>query len=214
MRKKSHISLAKFLVNNMHDQDLQAHKKAFYIGSILPDLKPSFFTKHHTIDETFMDLIDEIKKITVDYDINKGINGYYARHLGVVTHYLSDYCTFPHNSVFEGNMREHMHYEKDLKFSLKEYIDNEEVQRERSYKFHTLDEIIHFITRTHKEYMKALKVVHEDILYIINLCYKVVDAILMFLEMALQKLEFNLSNKMNMGLGYKNELGLGYSKVI
>lgn len=191
MRKKSHISLARFLVDRMQVQDLHDHKKSFYIGSILPDIKPSFLTKRHTIDETFETLIDEINKITTDYDINKGINCYYARHLGVITHYLSDYCTFPHNSIFEGNIKEHMQYEKLLKNSLKEYISRDEVLRERkqNQKFHSPEEIIHFIKKTHKEYMKSLKDVHEDIQYIIYLCFKVVDAILTFLDMALARLQ-------------------------
>lgn len=205
MRKKSHISLAKFLVNNMQVQDLQDHKKAFYIGSILPDLKPSFLTKRHNIDETFDVLIEEIRKITVDYDINKGINSYYARHLGIITHYLSDYCTFPHNSIFEGNMREHVYYEKDLKYTLKEYVHSEDAIRERSQDCHTLDEIIRFIKKMHKEYLKALKIVNEDVQYIIDLCYKVVDAILMFLELALSKLD--------KGFFIKSKIDLGYLKV-
>ncbi|MDD3173915.1 MAG: zinc dependent phospholipase C family protein [Herbinix sp.] len=197
MRKKSHISLAKFLVNNMQVQDLKEHKKSFYIGSILPDLKPSFLTKRHTFDETFETLIDEIKKITVDYDINKGINRYYARHLGVVTHYLSDYCTFPHNSIFEGTITEHIYYEKELKYSLKEYVNREDTQRERKHGpvLCTFDEIIHLILKTHKEYLKALKDVHKDIQYIIDLCYKVVDAILSFFELAMIQLHKNLNHQ-------------------
>lgn len=183
MRKKSHISLARFLLDNLQVQDLHDHKKSFYIGSILPDIKPSFLTKRHTIEETFGILINEIKKITVDYDMNKGINRYYARHLGVVTHYLSDYCTFPHNSVFEGSMREHMSYEKELKSSLKEYVLREDVQRDRLQRFHSLEDIVHYIIKTHKEYLRALKAVHEDIRFIIDLCYKVVDAIITFFEM-------------------------------
>jgi hypothetical protein len=179
----------------MQVKDLQEHKKSFYIGSILPDLKPSFITKRHTIDETFDDLIDEINKITIDYDVNKGINCYYARHLGVVTHYLSDYCTFPHNTIFEGNMKEHMHYEKDLKYSLKEYVNREDVQRERNQNFHSADEIIRYIRKAHKEYLKALKVVHEDVVFIIDLCFKVVDAILLFFEMAFNKLRKELEHK-------------------
>lgn len=202
MRKKSHISLARYLVDNMQVQDLQDHKKAFYIGSILPDLQPSFLTKRHTIEETFDDLIGEIRKITVEYDINKGINGYYARHLGVITHYLSDYCTFPHNSVFEGNIKEHMDYEKDLKLSLKEYVNREDVQRERSETYHTTDEIIRFIKKTHKEYLKALKEVHNDIQFIIDLCFKVVDAILRFFEKAIEKFEEELVRKYKMQVEY------------
>jgi hypothetical protein len=174
----------------MQVQDLTEHRKAFYIGSVLPDLKPSFITKRHTIEDTFGILIDEIKKITVDYDINKGITGYYARHLGVITHYLSDYCTYPHNHIFHGSISEHVYYEKELKFSLKEYVNSEDNQRERKacQIFCNVDEIIHIIVQTHKEYLRALKNVHKDIQYIIDLCYKVVDLILSFFEVAIARL--------------------------
>ncbi len=194
MRKKSHISLAKFLMISMQVQDLEEHKKSFYIGSILPDLKPSFLTKRHTFDETFEILTNEIKKITVDYDINKGINGYYARHLGVITHYLSDYCTFPHNEIFDGSISAHMQYEKELKFSLKEYINCLDTQREKRQCqiFYSLDELLLFIIQTHKEYLKALKCIHKDIQYIIDLCYKVVDAILSFFQKAFSQMHNGL----------------------
>lgn len=202
MRKKSHISLARYLVNNMQVQDLKDHRKAFFIGSILPDLMPSFLTKRHTIEETFEDLIREIKKITVDYDINKGISAYYARHLGVITHYLSDYCTFPHNSVFEGSFKEHVYYEKDLKFQLREYVNRDDVGRERTMVFHTFEEIIHTITKAHKEYLKAIKEVKVDIQHIIDLCYRVVDAIISFFEMAIEKLEAELLAKHRLRMEY------------
>jgi len=186
LRKKSHISLAKYLMENMNVNDLNEHWKSFYIGSILPDLKPSFLTKRHSIDETFDILIQEIRKITVDYDIRQGINSYFARHLGVITHYLADYCTFPHNSDFEGSLKEHMYYEKDLKFSLKEYVTREDMQRERcpNGKLKTIDDIIHVIQKTHAEYRKAVKSIKVDMHYIVDLCYKVVDAILQFFEIA------------------------------
>ncbi len=207
MRKKSHISLAKYLMNNMNVQDLSEHKKAFYIGSILPDLTPSFLTKRHTIEETFEILIDEIKKITVDYDINRGINSYYARHLGVITHYLSDYCTFPHNSSFDGTLSEHVYYEKELKLSLRSYVESEASRRERttSKKLHTTEDFIHFILKTHKEYLKAVSCVKADIHFIIELCYRVVDAILMFFELALESLGH--------GLIYKSALQPEYGKL-
>lgn len=197
MRKKSHISLAKFLVDNMQVQDLMEHKKSFYIGSVLPDLKPSFITKRHTIDDTFEILIDEIKKITVDYDMDKGINRYYARHLGVVTHYLSDYCTYPHNDIFQGSISDHVYYEKELKYSLKEYVESEDNQRERisSQLFCNIDEIIGLIAKTHNEYLKVMKNVNKDIQFIIDLCYKVVDLILSFFEMEIAGLHHKLNTR-------------------
>lgn len=196
MRKKSHISLARFLMNSMQVDELSEHKKAFYIGSILPDLKPSFLTQKHSIEETFGILIEEIKKVTVDYDINKGINGYYARHLGVITHYLADYCTFPHNSIFKGSLKDHLYYEKELKFSLKEYIQGEDVQKEcEAENFESIEDVIGFISKTHSEYLKALKEVKEDIEYIVELCYKVVHAILKFFDKAYIMLTSGINNK-------------------
>ena len=105
MRKKSHISLASFILKNMEKHNLHEHKKAFYLGSILPDLKPSFLTRRHNIEGTFDILIKEIKRLTIYYDVNKGIGRYYARHLGIITHYLADYCTYPHNSEYTHNCR-------------------------------------------------------------------------------------------------------------
>lgn len=189
MRKKSHISLAKFLMNNMEFEDLNEHKKAFYVGSILPDCSPSFLTRKHTIEETFPILIKEIKKITVNYDMEQGITTYYCRHLGVVTHYLADYFTFPHNAIFNGSLKEHCAYEKQLKNSFKTYVKEEDTQRirEKGSKFNSFDEIVGFIIMTHKEYLKALKVVKEDCQFIVDLVYKVVDAILQIFELNLTK---------------------------
>ncbi len=202
MRKKSHLSLAKLLLKNMKMPDLNEHKKAFYLGSILPDLKPSFITRKHNIDETFGILLEEIRKITVEYDVNKGINGYFARHLGVITHYLADYCTYPHNPEFLGTFNEHMTYEKELKLMMKAYNHQEAARwdREEYGISHSLEEIERFILKTHREYRRAIKAVKIDIQYIHYLCHKVVDAILGFFEWAFhlnmdgsrQKEQFNL----------------------
>ena len=190
MRKKSHILLARFLVHNNKEHQLNGHRKSFYIGSILPDIKFSFFTKRHTFEETFDILIDEIKRITIDYDFNKGISRYYARHLGIITHYLADYCTFPHNSCYTGTMTDHVYYEKEMKYQLREYIEIDDIHQKsiQGHMLETLDEIIQFIKTTHKEYLATLKAVKQDVRYIIELCSKVVDAILTFFNMAFEAL--------------------------
>ncbi len=184
MRKKSHISLASYLIKSMRTQELNNHKKAFYIGSILPDCVPSFITRKHCIEDTFGILKDEIIKITDDYDMDKGITGYYCRHLGVITHYLADYFTFPHNEIFKGSLREHCSYEKDLKFAFRAYVKSEDAKhiRVKNGTFHTVDEICKFIKQTHDEYLKAIKVIKIDCMYIVELCHKVVDAILQIFE--------------------------------
>lgn len=184
MRKKSHISLAKYIINNMGTEELIIHKKAFYIGSILPDCVPSFITKRHSIDDTFETLKNEIQKITEKFDVSQGMNSYYCRHLGVVTHYIADYFTFPHNKIFKGTIKEHCSYENDLKKSFRDYVRFDTTQKERDAKlqFRTVEEICKFITFMHKEYLEAKKVVKVDCEYIVRICHEVVDAILLFFE--------------------------------
>ena len=63
MRKKSHISLAKYIVDSLEEQDLVKHKKAFYLGSILPDCKPSFLTVKHEMEGTFPKLQQDLKRL-------------------------------------------------------------------------------------------------------------------------------------------------------
>ena len=53
MRKKSHISLAQYIVKDMEVPVMMDHRKAFYLGSILPDCKPSFLTQRHEFEGTF-----------------------------------------------------------------------------------------------------------------------------------------------------------------
>jgi hypothetical protein len=184
MRKKSHISLVKYLANSKGMEELLSCKKSLYVGSILPDCTPSFITRRHSIEETFDILKKEIRKITQDYDVNKGIGPYYCRHLGIVTHYIADYFTFPHNSIYPGNIKGHCEYENELKFALRKYVltDEAKKKRESSIIFTSIEEIFEYIKEKHQEYLEALKAVKFDCLYIVDLCHKVVDAILQFLE--------------------------------
>lgn len=184
MRKKSHISLARYLVNSIGMEKLQDHKKAFYIGSILPDCVPSFITRRHCIDDTFDILKKEIEKLTEDYSTEKGVNMYYCRHLGVITHYIADYFTLPHNKTFLGSIKDHCTYEKELKFALKEYVSSDEAQRTREEvpTCYTVEAICEFIEKMHKKYLMAVQAVSVDCQYIVELCHTVVDAILKFIE--------------------------------
>jgi hypothetical protein len=193
MRKKSHISLASYLLKSMELEELNDHKKAFYLGSILPDCIPSFLTRKHTIHETFDILRDEISKITDQYDMEKGITCYYSRHLGVITHYIADYFTYPHNPIFEGTLLEHCNYENDLKHEFRAYVKSIDAIKLRENKpiFSTVDEILLFIKAMHDEYLKVIKVVKVDCIYIVELCHKVVDAILQILQLSFKVNKYN-----------------------
>ena len=64
MRKKSHISLARYMVENLKDEELKHHKFSFYLGSILPDIKPSFLYKRHEMDGTFPYVSRHIRRLS------------------------------------------------------------------------------------------------------------------------------------------------------
>lgn len=184
VRKKSHISVAKYIVNNINTQELDDHKKAFYLGSILPDCKPSFLTKKHEFTGTFEQVREDIRNLTVDCDIMGRNERVYWRRLGEVIHYMADYFTFPHNHTYEGNLKDHCIYEKHLKKYLKSYIKSGEAirQQKEMKSFKNVDGLFSYIEASHKEYLKFKRSVEEDVKYIILLCQQVVVAIVQLLN--------------------------------
>ena len=115
MRKKSHISLAWYLMNSEGMESIQRHRGLFYIGSVLPDCLPSFIVRKHTMEDSFGVVEKELRKMVSHYNPREGLNRRFFIHLGVITHYISDYFTFPHNQNFPGNLKDHCIYEEELK---------------------------------------------------------------------------------------------------
>lgn len=188
MRKKSHISLARYIVGSMEEQDLSKHKKAFYLGSILPDCKPSFLTERHEIEGTFSKVQDNLKELVEkrqDSEINLRV---FYRNLGEIIHYVADYFTFPHNAHYPGNLKDHCVYEEHLKDSLREYIRSGEAEKSRIWiqknaaQFSSTEAICEFIQRAHEAYIKIKNTVGEDCRQIVALCYQVVEAVILLIK--------------------------------
>lgn len=189
MRKKSHISLAKHIVNISDIPGFDKHRKAFYVGSILPDCKPSFLTKRHEITETF-DLVEKgIQKLTKGYRDIEDLSTMYFTKLGEVIHYIADYFTFPHNKEYSGNMKQHCIYEGKLKHKLRAYIRNLDEKDLRKWKynlkleeleqFNSVADICEFLKKEHRNYIRrGTHSVEEDCKYIVGICSKVAMAIL------------------------------------
>lgn len=180
MRKKSHISLAKYIVDDVKVPELAAHRKAFYLGSILPDCKPSFLTQRHEFNKTFDMVQKEICELSGNRELVRRNARAYMRHLGEVIHYIADYFTFPHNETYEGSLKDHCYYEKNLKFYLRWYVQSGEAFRERLEErlFQTPEAIVAFIRNAHREYLSRKRNVEEDCRYIVRVCRQVVRAIL------------------------------------
>ena len=191
MRKKSHISLARYIVGTMDLEELKEHKKAFYLGSILPDCKPSFLTKRHEINGTFDDVKRYIFDLTTFCDITDINSRAYFRNLGQVIHYIADYFTFPHNDIYQGSIKDHCMYEKKLKHTLNKYIKSKEAEKNKrqAKNFKTPEALLDYVLKAYDEYLKVKKSAAEDCRYIVGICHTVVEAVINLLN---QKLEKNL----------------------
>ena len=178
MRKKSHISLARFLVRKAGDDVLRRRWKAFYVGSLLPDCRPSFLTVRHEYEETF-DLVErKIRSLTEDAGRRPEDSMRYMIDLGQIFHYIADYFTFPHNSNYSGSLKDHCIYEKYLKFRLRSYIRERACVpcAEEGEQLYSVEDILDYIRRNHREYMKEFRSVEEDCEYITRVCLQVLAA--------------------------------------
>ena len=178
MRKKSHISLARFLVRMAGDDVLRRRWKAFYVGSLLPDCRPSFLTMRHEYDGT-IDLVErKIRSLMEDSARFPEDSMRYMIDLGQIFHYIADYFTFPHNSNYPGSLKDHCVYEKYLKFRLRAYIRERACTlcADEGVRLDSVEEILAYIRRNHREYMKTYSSVEEDCEYITRVCLQVLAA--------------------------------------
>lgn len=176
MRKKSHISLAGYLVRGLRVEELNAHKKAFYLGSILPDLNPKMIKEPHEFSTSY-----EMLKENICQTVEEGARGGCGeralwRRLGVIAHYLADYFTFPHNTSYKGNLRDHCAYEREMKYQMREFVRTPEAvsmlrrHRIEAGKIRDLDGLFDYIERMHGSYMQMEHTVSEDCWWILKLC--------------------------------------------
>lgn len=179
MRKKSHILLARYLADQMEMADsLQSHRKAFCLGNILPDIRPSFLTTKHEYFGTFETVQEKIARLVED-----GPEAYkervFWRRLGEVVHYIADYFTFPHNRTYTGTLIEHGQYEKALKKRLKSYIKSGEAyeQAECAMSFKSLGELMEYVRISHERYLAKMRNITDDIHYILSVCFQFIQGV-------------------------------------
>ena len=179
MRKKSHILLARYLADQLTvDESLQSHRKAFCLGSILPDIRPSFVVKKHEYFSTFGGIQEKMLQL-VEHGPLEGKERVYWRNFGEVLHYVADYFTFPHNRTYTGSLYEHSQYEKILKQRLKICIKSGAAGAYvfRDVYFKNLEELTEFIQVSHTSYLRKKRNITEDIQYILMVCYQVIQGI-------------------------------------
>lgn len=158
---------------------LQQHRKAFCLGNIMPDLKPSFLTTRHEFFGTFNQLQSNMREL-VERSPEEDNARVYWRRFGEVMHYMADYFTFPHNKNFTGNLYEHNKYEKHLKNHLKRYIESGAADRMviLPVNFGSFRELVEYIGNAHERYLLKERNIAEDVQYILRICSQVIHGIL------------------------------------
>lgn len=163
---------------------MQQHRRAFYLGSILPDCKLSFLTERHEFYGTFAKISENIRSLTENCNAKATDTISYWRQLGEVIHYMADYFTFPHNRSYDGGLRDHCIYEKKLRDHLKEYISSGKAALEKTAErvFESVDALLDFIRQSHNEYMSGTHTVEDDVRYIVRLCQQVISGIVQLVK--------------------------------
>ena len=182
MRKKSHILLGRYLADQMTaSESLQSHRKAFCLGNILPDIKPSFVTKRHEFFGTFDEVQDKLRHL-VKENTDLLQERVFWRRLGEILHYIADYFTFPHNKTFTGTLVEHNSYEKELKNQLKSCIKSGRADgfAVEAIRFSSFEQLIDYIRSRHEDYLKKTRNIADDIRYILEVCFQVFQGALQF----------------------------------
>lgn len=195
MRKKSHILLARYIAKNTEDTELKKHRLSFYIGSILPDCKPSFVYKKHEINGTFPDVKKMMEQLIFGRPNGKMVRKRrYYMNLGQVTHYIADYFTYPHNKIYPGTLKDHCSYEEQLKRSLKAYIMNRNMEAKEKIQadFRDAEALYEYILEQHKQYLGRKINIDVDIHNIIATNRMLVEGVADLFQKARQKERLSL----------------------
>lgn len=186
MRKKSHVSLARYLVENLNDEELKKHKFSFYLGSILPDIKPSFIYKRHEIDGTYPEVKKHIFRLSEGKKLieKKKKGRKYYMDLGQISHYLADYFTFPHNKIYTGSLKEHCSYEEQLKQELKRFLRSDDVTKShlKEAELKSAENLCDFIQQIHADYIASKHNIEHDMWHIVEMNKRVIEGMLQLLS--------------------------------
>lgn len=184
MRKKTHVLLAGFLAKELNYNELMIHKKAFCLGSVLPDLNPKMVAVPHTYDVTWSAIRRCFGELLSGTGKGECKGRVLWRRLGIVFHYLADYFTFPHNTCFTGTLREHCHYEAEMKYRMRLLVWSREAgqifqeQQEKAQEIQSPEMLFAYIEKQHRSYMQQERehTPADDCRWIIELCSTVILA--------------------------------------
>ena len=181
MRKKSHILLGRYLADQMSEvYSLQQHRKAFCLGNIMPDLRPSFLTTRHEFFGTFSQLQEKMREL-IERNPEEDNARVYWRRFGEVMHYMADYFTFPHNRTYKGLLGAVRNADTAGQVDVGDMhaggLLDADSQLEEAKHFDSFEELVGYIRERHACYLESPRCIADDIRFILRVCYQVIQGI-------------------------------------
>lgn len=120
MKVRTHVKLAELAFNNNIKVIPEGFSKfMFNFGLVMIDQSWHVKTHPHYMQKSLKYVIEKIEELLSV----KRFNGYYSMQLGIVIHYLCDFCCNAHISGVVGNIPRHLKYERDLQRYLLDNYD-------------------------------------------------------------------------------------------
>ena len=121
MKVKTHVKLAELsLIKNVHAIPKGFSKIMFNFGLVMVDQSWLVKTHPHYMQTSLEYIAEKIDKLLYV----KKFNAYHSMQLGIVVHYLCDFCCNSHISGSIGNISYHLKYERELQKYLFKNFDN------------------------------------------------------------------------------------------
>jgi hypothetical protein len=155
MKSLCHWVLGRYLASWFMRDQSPLLRFFFKLGSVEPDFNPvtylrGFKTIEHFRGHNYRNVCGTIEHLTFNllYTGDSDVKTFY--YLGKLCHYTTDAFTYPHNITFTGTIREHMRYEKRLKWYFIRFLHQNPTPPEiRPYSGTLFDMIEHI----HQQYL-------------------------------------------------------------
>lgn len=162
METKDHLYLAK-LITGAANFGGKLKKSAFEYGCISPDVNPLSYVKGHTYAGTASYVRNALNRL---HGRLKSPVDYFD--LGRAVHFIGDYFTFPHTSLFHGTLSEHISYENCLHRHIATASDD--ILTESRLDLSNAEKCIDLLESVHEKYYSTRNSIAKDWNYIRFVC--------------------------------------------
>lgn len=188
MNIKDHRQLAQWLTDKEKRKApvSRCERAAFILGNMEPDMNVftyfrGFFTHTRMRGHNYENTLGKIEKLLLKVEKRRramkrpgriGLGYYFMT--GVLTHYIADAFTRPHNEAYEGGLRGHVVYEMQLHQMWKNGEGGERMREPQAESGETeaadfsSESALAYFIKQHEEYLTAYRCMQDDIIYILR----------------------------------------------